>query len=106
MPFGSEVRRRRQALGLTLEALAHRAGLTPHHLSNIETGKTDPRLSTVFAIAKALGRLPPGRLLGATEGVSPAALDVARLFDASAEEVREGVARILRATARRGRAGS
>jgi len=103
MPFGSEVRRRRQALKLTLEALAHRAGLTPHHLSNIETGKTDPRLSTILAIAKALGRLAPGRLLGATENVSPAALDAARLFDASTDEVREGIVRILRATARRGR---
>lgn len=103
MPFGSEVRRRRQALKLTLEVLAHRAGLTPHHLSNIETGKTDPRLSTVLAIAKALGRVAPGRLLGATENVSPAALDAARLFDASTDEVREGIVRILRVTARRSR---
>jgi transcriptional regulator with XRE-family HTH domain len=101
MPFGSEVRRRRQALGLTLEALAHRADLTPHHLSNIETGKTDPRLGTVLAIAKALGRVPPGRLFGTAESASPAAMDVARLYDASPEEVQKGVMSILRATARR-----
>ncbi len=102
MRFGQEVRRRRRALGLTLEALAGRCDLTPHHLSSIETGKTDLRLSTLLAIAKALGRIPPGHLLGAPDdGLSPAALEAARLYDAAPEEVRDAIAAILRATARR-----
>lgn len=100
MRFGQEVRRRRKALGLTLEELAGRCDLTPHHLSSIETGKTDPRLSTVLAIARALGRVPPGQLLGATDDASPAAMEIAHLYDAVPDEVQEGVAKILRATAR------
>ncbi len=100
MQFGSEVRRRRQALGWTLEDLADRCKVTPHHLSAIETGKSDPHLSTIIAIAKALGRVPPGQLLGATDGVSPAAMEVARLYDGAIDDVKEGVVKILRATGR------
>lgn len=100
MQFGSEVRRRRKALGWTLEDLAHKCELTPHHLSAIETGKSDPHLSTILSIAKALGRVPPGQLLGASDGVSPAAMEVARLFDGAIDDVKEGVAKILRATGR------
>jgi transcriptional regulator with XRE-family HTH domain len=100
MRFGQEVRRRRKALGITLEELAGRCHLTPHHLSAIETGKTDPRLSTVLAIAKGLGRVPPGQLLGASDELSPAATETARLYDAAPDEVKDGVTKILRSTAR------
>lgn len=100
MKFGPEVRRRRKALGWTLEDLAERCKVTPHHLSAIETGKSDPHLSTIVAIAKALGRLPPGQLLGATDDVSPAAMEVARLYDGAVDDVKDGVLKILRATAR------
>lgn len=104
MRFGQEVRRRRKALGLTLEELAHRCDLTPHHLSSIETGKTDTRLSTVLAIAKALGKVPPGQLLGtADDAVTPAAMDVARMYDLAPEDVKDGIAKILRATVQRRR---
>jgi transcriptional regulator with XRE-family HTH domain len=58
MDFGKEVRRRREALGLTLEELAERAGLTPNYVGTVETGKRDPSLSTVLALAKGL-RVPP-----------------------------------------------
>ncbi|MEO7036604.1 MAG: helix-turn-helix transcriptional regulator [Polyangiaceae bacterium] len=100
MKFGPEVRRRRKALGWTLEDLAERCGMTPHHLSAIETDKGDPKLSTIIAIAKALGRVPPGQLLGATDGVSPTAMEVARLYDAAVDNVKDGVLKILRASGR------
>lgn len=45
----------RQASGLTQAALAERAGLRLSTVSDIERGKIDPRLSTVRALADALG---------------------------------------------------
>ncbi|WP_216821398.1 helix-turn-helix transcriptional regulator [Tabrizicola sp. TH137] len=45
----------RQAAGLTQGALAERAGLRLSTVSDIERGKIDPRLSTLRALANALG---------------------------------------------------
>lgn len=45
----------RKAAGLTQAALAHKAGIRTSTVSNIENGKIDPRLSTVKALAEALG---------------------------------------------------
>jgi DNA-binding XRE family transcriptional regulator len=45
----------RQAAGLTQGALAERAGLRLSTVSDIERGKIDPRLSTLRALADALG---------------------------------------------------
>ena len=102
--IGKEIRRRRLALGLTIEALAERSGLVPHHISNLERGKIpDPHVSTVVAVAKGLGKVAPGELLGAVRELSPSAVEAARLFEAAPHEVQEGVLRILRAVGRRRR---
>ncbi|MEW2633619.1 XRE family transcriptional regulator [Streptomyces sp. NPDC048389] len=61
-----ELRRRR---GLTLEAGAHRAGLSPAHLSRLETGLRQPSLPVLLALARIygttvaelLGEQPPER---------------------------------------------
>ena len=98
MQFGREVRRRRKALGWTLEMLAEKSGLSPHYLSTVENGGRDPSLSTIESIAKALG-VPPGALLGQMKGISPAAQNAAKLFDAVPPEIQEAVLRILRAVA-------
>lgn len=45
----------RKAAGLTQAALAHKAGTRTSTVCNIENGKIDPRLSTVKALADALG---------------------------------------------------
>jgi transcriptional regulator with XRE-family HTH domain len=45
---------RRRALGLTLERLAERAGMTPNYIGTIENGKRDPSLSTLLRLADAL----------------------------------------------------
>ena len=87
---------------MTLENLSERSGLSPHFLSTVEGDKRDPSLSTIKAIAKGLG-CQPGELLGVTKGVSPAAMDVARLFDLAPSEVQDGIAMILRTVRRRGR---
>lgn len=53
--LGARIRARRQARGLTLAALALRCGLPAAALSQIETGKRDLRVSSLFRIAVALG---------------------------------------------------
>lgn len=61
-----ELRRRR---GLTLEAAAQRAGLSPAHLSRLETGARQPSLPMLLALARIygttvselLGEMPPER---------------------------------------------
>lgn len=43
---------------LTQEHVAHEAAISLRHYQRIETGQIDIRLSTLFAIAKVLGRRP------------------------------------------------
>lgn len=102
VPLGREIRRRRKALGLTLEQLAERSGLSSTFLSRVETSDKDLALSTLKAIAKGLGTQPT-ELLGPVRGLSPAASEIGRLYDAAPTDIQEGVALILRASARRRR---
>lgn len=98
--LGPEVRRRRKALKLTLEGLAERADLSVHYLSTVETGKRDPSLSTINKIAKGLG-VAPGELLGTRIDVTPEGVEVAKMVDRAAPEVREAVRVLLRAAGRK-----
>ena len=102
MSFGDEVRRRREALGWTLEQLAERSKLSPNYIGSVENGRRDPSLSTVLALAKGL-RVPAGELLGAVKDLSPAAYEVGRAYDASPQDVQDLVVRLLRVTSRRRR---
>ena len=52
--IGANIRRRREAAGLTVTALARRAGLTKGTVSKIETGKVSPPISTLLRIAQAV----------------------------------------------------
>lgn len=100
--FGREVRRRRKALGFTLEELAERAGLTPNYVGTVEANKRDPSLSTVCSLAKALN-VPPAELLGGVEGLDPGATEAGHLFQAAPPDVQEAVLVLLRAVNRRRR---
>jgi transcriptional regulator with XRE-family HTH domain len=100
--FGNTVRRRRQGLGLTLEALAERSGLTPNYLGSVEMGRRDPSLSTVLAIAKGL-RVPAAELLGGVKELSPAAVEAGRLFESLPEDVQGSLLSLLCALSRRRR---
>lgn len=51
----STLRRQRQQRHLTLEAIATITGMSPQHLSEIESGKRDPRLSSIERMAEAMG---------------------------------------------------
>jgi DNA-binding XRE family transcriptional regulator len=50
-----ELRRRREAQGISREALAARVGIKPSHLTSIETGEADPSVTTLTDIAHELG---------------------------------------------------
>lgn len=49
------LRSRRRELGLTQDELGQRAGLAAKHVSRIENGTHEPRISTLFALVSALG---------------------------------------------------
>jgi transcriptional regulator with XRE-family HTH domain len=54
--LGARIRARREAAGLTQQQLAARAELALSVLTKLEQGKaTDPKLSTLRALARALG---------------------------------------------------
>jgi transcriptional regulator with XRE-family HTH domain len=52
---GSLIRRERQNQGLSLRELARRVGVSASMLSQVETGRTRPSVSTIYAIATELG---------------------------------------------------
>ena len=60
--FGNLVRVIRQSSGLSAPELARRAGISNNALNRLERGLSEPRLSTILALARALG-VPPVLLL-------------------------------------------
>lgn len=52
--FGDELRRLRKRTGLSQEALAARAGLSPEGVSLLERGRRSPRLTTMRLLADAM----------------------------------------------------
>ncbi len=49
------LRRQGNLRRLTLENLSAKVGMSPQHLSEIERGKRDPRLSSIERMAEAMG---------------------------------------------------
>lgn len=87
----------RLAAGMTQSQLAKASGLDQSFISRLEHGTSDVKLSTMLAIAEALG-LKPSALIEPGSGQS-------RLFlaiDALTEDQREIAADILEALAVRG----
>ena len=100
--FGREVRRRRVALGLTLEQLAERSGLTPNYIGTVENGRRDPSLSTVMSLAEGLG-VPAGELVGGVAELGPVAIETARLLEGAPPELQTAILELARAIAKRRR---
>lgn len=77
MPYKSddlinELRKAREAAGLSQRALSARSGLTQSHISNIERRTLEPGLSSLIDVARALDLelvLVPKRLLPAVTGI-------------------------------------
>lgn len=59
--FGKHLRSIRNAKGLSMEKLAQQAGLEYSQISDIELGKINTTISTVYLIAKTL-KIPPKEL--------------------------------------------
>ncbi len=53
-PVGARIRRARTARGMSLRALAREIGVSASLISQIETGKSQPSVSTLYAITTAL----------------------------------------------------
>ncbi len=53
--MGDRLRDSRRARGLSLRALAARLGVSPSLISQVETGRAKPSVSTLYAIANELG---------------------------------------------------
>ncbi len=66
---GYRIRETRAAQGLRLEQMARLTGISAPALSLIETGKRDPRLTTLKRIADAL-RVPPATLIADGSGTA------------------------------------
>jgi len=54
-PVGARIRQVRQERGLSLRGLAREIGVSASLISQIETGKSQPSVSTLYAITTALG---------------------------------------------------
>lgn len=93
--FGAEVRRRRESIGMTLDVLAVRAGLTPNYVGGVEMGKRDPSLSTVLALAIGLG-IRAAELFSSNPELSPASDEAGHLFDSTTSDIQDAVITILR----------
>ncbi len=71
-PLVQEVQSHRTNSGTSQRALAQRSGLTQAHISQIETGRVEPGLSSFIELARALDLevvLVPKKLLPAVQGV-------------------------------------
>jgi transcriptional regulator with XRE-family HTH domain len=61
--FARTLRRLRRERDLSQRALAGAAGLAEKHVSEIERANREPKLTTIFKLAKGLG-VPPEALIG------------------------------------------
>ncbi len=62
--MGCRIRLRRKELGITQETLAETLGISPNHLSGIETGTQNPSIRLFADICGALDVTPDYLLLG------------------------------------------
>jgi transcriptional regulator with XRE-family HTH domain len=60
--MGTKIRQLRTAKGMSQADLAKRARLTRVYITRLEAGRQDPSLTTINALAKALG-MKVGRLV-------------------------------------------
>ncbi|MFE7273578.1 helix-turn-helix domain-containing protein [Streptomyces sp. NPDC057623] len=77
-PVGARIRHARLARGMSLRALAREVGVSASLVSQIETGKTQPSVSTLYAITTALAISVESLFdAGESAAVSPATVPTA-----------------------------
>lgn len=101
--IGRRIKDRRVAMGLTQEAMAERAGITPTYASHIERGEKRPSLGVLVRIATALditvdrlltGSQPADRmafLLDIEELMSRCTLQERRIIMAAAVAIKDAM---------------
>lgn len=94
--LGAEIRRRRVALGWTLERLAEASGLSPNYLGTVESGRRDMHISTLSAITRALGCSFADLFVEPGRDLSPQGLEVGRLFDRASPNVKDAALLMMR----------
>lgn len=67
LQIGERIRTERARRGISLRGLARSVGLSPSLISQIETGKCQPSVSTLYAITTALG-ISVAAVLGEADG--------------------------------------
>jgi transcriptional regulator with XRE-family HTH domain len=84
LEVGTELRRVRESKKLSLRAVASAVGVSASLLSQVETGKTQPSVSTLYALVNHLGISLDG-LMGTTRGsAAPVGLSSLSAVDSSA----------------------
>ncbi|ALL75593.1 XRE family transcriptional regulator [Pseudonocardia sp. EC080610-09] len=97
---GERLRSARTAHGLSVGALAARAGIGKGSLSELENGSRNPTLSTLYALANTLG-LPVSHLLAETVGAEVGAPGIGtRLLETRTDD--EGTVEVYLLTLRPG----
>lgn len=79
--IGKRIRRFRKACGLSQEQLAEKVGISPTHMSHIETANTKLSLTVLLNIAKALDVQTDDLLLYAPRGQSTVLKELAEVLD-------------------------
>jgi transcriptional regulator with XRE-family HTH domain len=64
---GDNVRRVRGELGITQEQLAERSGFSQQYISDLERGRRNPTVVSLFELAQALGTTPVALISGVGE---------------------------------------
>jgi transcriptional regulator with XRE-family HTH domain len=101
--LAGRVRHERARAGLTLEALAEKAGVSDSFIAHIETGRKKPSLVTVHRLAVALS-LPLSDLLSEDlpplpKSDAPFLNHVARIIRGKSAKQKDGLLRLIRIAA-------
>ncbi|MEV4668587.1 helix-turn-helix domain-containing protein [Microbacterium sp. LWO12-1.2] len=94
--LGTRLRQARQSRRLSLRSVAQSLGVSPSLISQVETGKSQPSVATLYALANLL-EVSADELLGMNSGHSRdassslARLDVQRAGDGAVIEMENGV---------------
>lgn len=81
--LGKRISQRRRELGFKQNQLAEMADISNNYLSNIETGRSVPSLSTFSTLCICLGTTPDNFLLGTikTDNIPQSIIDNLKLCD-------------------------
>lgn len=95
LEIGLRLRRARTEQGLSLSELARRSGVGKGSLSEIETGKRNPTVDTLYALCRPLG-IPLSALLGGTAGSESVAPGGMRTILISVRELSDATVEVFR----------